>query len=322
MSLDALLKNSDGPSGWRDQRKKLARMILGISIAAAILVGITLFISKSKVRNKIHAEAATEAKEVKSLAQLISLQNEAKKLRRDIAQMRGVSEDSNSVVTRQAHSRHGIRQAAAQIIDFDPGTGFSNIEGEKPKLYIPTGAVFIAQLITPIKTSLERTFVMAETIREFRMDMKRRVPKSSRLIGRSRLNPVLKGVIVEFDTLVLPNGIETPISGLGLSQNALPEIEGLFFSNKLETYGAALAFGFLSGFASGAEVLQPTVLGGIPNVSLNNQVLSGLSNGSFQVAQSMLLDVQNRAIEYVVVLAGEQIFVALTRRYDIVGDTK
>ena len=183
--------------------------------------------------------------------------------------------------------------------------------------YIPTGAVFLAQLITPIKTSVERTFVMAETTREFRMDMKRRIPKGSRLIGRSHLNPILKGVVVEFETLVFPSGVETGISGLALSRNALPEIDGLYFSDKLETYGTALAFGFLGGFANASRSREGTIYGSIPEPNLTNDVLAGVSSASFQVAEDILRDVRERSVEYVVVPAGEQIFVALTRRYEL-----
>ena len=158
---------------------------------------------------------------------------------------------------------------------------------------------------------------MAEVTEEYRMDSKRRIPKGSRLIGRSRLNSVLKSVIVEFETLVLPEGIETSIAGMALSRNALPEIEGLYFSNRNVTYGTALAFGFLSGYADSARSRQLTFYGAVPEVSVENQVLGGLSAASFQVANEILQDIRARAIEYVVVPAGERVFVALTRRYEM-----
>lgn len=203
------------------------------------------------------------------------------------------------------------------IVSVDPGEGFTVLKKYKEKVYIPTGSVFQARLITPIKTSVQNTFVMAETINEFRMDSKRKIPKRSRLIGKSRLNPVLKGVVVEFETLVLPSGIETSLNSLALSRNALPEIDGLFFSDSLQTYGTALAFGFLSGFAEGARERDFSFFGSQAKPSLNNQILSGLSAASFQVAEEMLRDIRNEAIEYVVVPAGEYIFVALTQRYNI-----
>jgi hypothetical protein len=205
-----------------------------------------------------------------------------------------------------------------RVVSYDPGEGFAPLSTAKTEVYIPTGAVFQAQLLTPIKTSVERTFVMAETTNEYRMDMKRRIARGSRLIGRSHFDPVLKGVIVEFNTIVSPAGIESSLSSLALSRNALPEIEGLYFSDRLTNYGTALAFGFLSGFADASREREFTLLGSQPEVSVGNQVLSGLSLASFQVADQIMSDIRSHSIEYVVVPAGEQVFVVLTRRYDVV----
>ena len=164
---------------------------------------------------------------------------------------------------------------------------------------------------------------MAETTHEFRMDSERSIPKGSRLIGRSGLNPVMKSVTVEFQTLVLPNGIETKLNSIALSRNALPQIEGLYFSDDLKNYGVALAFGFLSGFSDAGRVDQVTAFGPRPTATLSNQVLAGLSTASFQVAEDILRDVRNQALEYIVVPAGKPIFVALTQRYNIKqGDKK
>jgi hypothetical protein len=205
----------------------------------------------------------------------------------------------------------------ARIVNYEPGDGFTTLNHAKSDVYIPTGAVFQAQLLTPIKTSVEKSFVMAETTNEYRMDMKRKISRGSRLIGRSHFDPILKGVVVEFSLLVSPAGIESPLSGLALSRNALPEIDGLYFSDKLVNYGTALAFGFLSGFADAGRTREFTALGTQPEVSVSNQVLSGLSVASFQVANQILNDIRAHSIEYVVVPAGEPVFVVLTRRYDI-----
>lgn len=314
MSLEDLLSDKDNSSKWKDQKKKLLRIVIGLLIITVGLVGgavLLHFLTEDKVEYK---------KEVHSVAELIRLQNEAKSLQKQIQEARTVaSVPEKKVKTHGVMHRRVIQGDAstAQIIDFDPGDGFSKLVASDESPYIPTGAVFRARLITPIKTSVERTFVLAETTHEYRMDMKRKIPKGSRLIGRSHLNPILKGVIVEFDTLVLPNGIETSINGLALSHNALPEIDGLYFSDDLQNYGTALAFGFVSGFADAAQKRQPTVYGYQPEDSVSNQVLSGLSTASFQVAESILQDIRSRSIEYVVVPAGEPIFVALTRRYNV-----
>jgi hypothetical protein len=319
MSLEELLKEPENSSVWKGQRKKLIRVLVGVSIAAVALTGgAAYFLIHENHARKREAQAFEQEKKAKSLAELMRVQEEAKKLHEEVA---GRLRRPDRVLIRQASAFRGSGARAGgrvtQLVDFDPGEGFASVAPEANKPYIPTGAVFLAQLITPIKTSVEKTFVMGETTREFRMDMDRRIPKGCRLIGRSHLDTVLKGVVVEFDTLVLPSGIETSVSGLGLSRNALAEIDGLYFSDKLQTYGVALAFGFLSGFAAGARETEPTLLGPTPDVNITNQVLSGVSTASFQVADDLLRDVQQRSVEYVVIPAGEQIFVALTRRYEM-----
>lgn len=324
MSIDELLKDSNGSSTWKEQRRRLIRIIIGISvISIAFIVGISfLFLMKNSEAPESDP-VQDQAHDINSMTELIRLQRETQLLREQLIDMKENSskqlKTENSPDRKIASTPQGhFSSRPTRVISFDPGEGgFTNLETETPSLYIPTGAVFQAQLITPIKTSIERTFVMAETIHEFRMDMDRKIPQGSRLIGRARLNPILKGVVVEFETLVLPSGIETQVRGLALSRNALPEIEGIYFSDRLETYGTALAFGFLSGFADASRVRSPTLFGPQVDVNLNNQILAGLSTASFQVAEELLRDIRTSAIEYVVVPAGEQVFVALTQRYDI-----
>jgi hypothetical protein len=321
MSLEDFLSEKNNSSHWKDQKRKLGRIVIGLVVITIGLIGgatLLYFLKKDKFQN-VKVLSASKKEEIQSVAALIRLQNEAKSLQAQIREMKTTPNERRPASHRKSRSinQDSDRSASVQIIDFDPGDGFSKLVAADENPYIPTGAVFRARLITPIKTSVERTFVLAETTHEYRMDMKRKIPKGSRLIGRSRLNPVLKGVIVEFDTLVLPNGIETSISGLALSHNALPEIDGLYFSDDLQNYGTALAFGFLSGFADAARKRQPTIYGYQPEESVSNQVLSGLSTASFQVAESILQDIRSRAIEYVVVPAGEPVFVALTRRYNL-----
>lgn len=325
MSLDNLLKDPETTSGWKEQRKKLLRIFAGVLLMAiALTVGVFLLFSLKDSAKKSDGRIA-DAKvqmDADALAQMMKVRQEAEELQKEITELkeRSVASDGGQGVRfRTGAPRSGVstrgQTRGEPIINFDPGDGFVAVDAVDNEIYIPTGSVFQARLITPIKTSVERTFVMAETINEFRMDMKRRIPKGCRLIGRSRLNPVLKGVIVEFDLLVLPNGIETPLRGLALSRNALPEIDGLYFSDRLQTYGTALAFGFLSGFADAARVREPTFFGPQPEVSVSNQMLAGLSGASFRVAEEILRDIRERAIEYVVVPAGEPVFVALTGRY-------
>ncbi len=322
MSLEELLKHPEGSLAWTDQRKKLVRVVMGISIMVlALILGAFVIASIKKSGSKA---ATARSEDVENLTQLMRIQKEAKELQAEVSELRRAASTRAAGPRRQTQGVLGRTGTPHDpLINFDPGEGFVAVKAPGEELYIPTGAVFQARLITPIKTSLEKSFVMAETTNEFRMDMKRRIPHGSRLIGRSRLNPVLKGVIVEFETLVLPTGIETSLSGLALSRNALPEIDGLYFSDHLQTYGTALAFGFLSGFADAGRVRERSFFGSIPEDTLNNQILGGLSTASFQVAEEILRDIRSRAVEYVVVPAGEPVFVALTRRYNVSqGDSK
>jgi hypothetical protein len=143
------------------------------------------------------------------------------------------------------------------------------------------------------------------------MDSKRFIPKGTRLIGSAQLN-LLKGVSVSFDTMVLPDGKQIDgVSLVALDRRAFPELNGIYFSNKSSVYGAGLAFGFLSGFAGAAQDREVTIAGSVPTPSLKNQMLGGMSAASFVVAENILRDIQNQSIEYVVVPAGEEIFIAV-----------
>lgn len=310
MSLEELLKDPKDSSNWKKQRQKLFRIVAGILVLAVGLVIAGIFLISMKKHAATPVAPTDSSAQSKSLAELMRLRNDARDLKNDLHRAK----------TRAPASKIGAARGAvrpARIVNYDPGDGFSVLETAKSDVYIPTGAVFRARLLTPIKTSVQKTFVMAETINEYRMDMKRRIAVGSRLIGRSHFDPILKGVVVEFSTVVSPAGLETPINALALSRNALPELDGLYFSNKATTYGTALAFGFLSGFADAAREREFTLIGSQPTVSLGNQVLTGFSTASFQVASQMLRDIQANAIEYVVVPAGEQVFVVLTGRYEI-----
>lgn len=331
MSLDELLKDTNSSSEWMKQRQKLLRIVIGIAVTILAITFLVILIKFQKGVNdpQNNIQQVSSEQSVQDLAQLIQLQKETSDLLNELEKLKRQTtyknEQNEKALTQPSQINKrvaNLKTKSPQIISYDPGAGFEQLVPIDKEAYIPTGAIFQARLITPIKTSVDRTFVMAETTHEYRMDMKRKIPKGSRLIGTSRLNPVLKGVIVEFQTLVLPRGIETQLSGLALSRNALPEIDGLYFSDDLQNYGTALAFGFLSGFADAAREGQAAFFGFRPDQTLSNQVLAGLSTASFQVAEEILRDIRDRAIEYVVIPAGEPVFVALTRRYSINQGTK
>ncbi len=84
--------------------------------------------------------------------------------------------------------------------------GFQKVGAPPVAVYIPRGAVFHAQLLTSIKTSVQGSVVVAETTRDFEMDSRRRIPQKTRLIGRAAYDPTLKGVNVRFETITSPNG--------------------------------------------------------------------------------------------------------------------
>ena len=312
MSLSELLVDRRASTTWSEQRRRLRNAMVGITVmlGGAVLLSLAL-----GLRPRSRAPAAVVA----APAAMDQLKEQTELLRGKIKELSEAPPPAPPVrATRPiAFSRRGVRGYAAPILPSTPGEGFTDLKRAEVEQYVPTGAVFQARLLTPIKTSIDRTFVMAETTAEYRMDSVRLIPKGSRLIGHSRLNPVLKNVTIEFETLVLPSGIETPLTGLALSQGALPAIDGLYFSNRDVTYGTALAFGFLSGFSGAARTQQATALGPVPEVNVGNQALAGLSVASFQVANQIINDIRANATEYVVVPAGEHIFVVLTRRYAV-----
>lgn len=212
------------------------------------------------------------------------------------------------------------RSAAAQntFVSFEPGQGFQRPNQEKKDLYIPRGSVFRARLITSIKTSIQESFVIAETTRTFEMDSKRRIEKGSRLIGSASLDRALRGVTVKFDTLVTPRGVQyDDLALLALSDRAYPLIEGIYFSDAGAKYGTALAFGFLSGFSSAGMEREATIAGSVATPSLSNQALGGLSVASFKIAEQAMESLQDENIEHVVVPAGTDIYLAFTKRWNI-----
>ncbi|MCB0361877.1 MAG: hypothetical protein KDD35_04110, partial [Bdellovibrionales bacterium] len=214
MSLEELLKEPKSSSAWKTQRKLLLRIIFGVStISIALLAGV-FFVTRLKKTNVSEPppQARHEAREVSLLTELMKLRNEASQLQEEIQDLRNKTSTPGAGGTgggvpshQQAPNQNSVRRSyeagsdrgSIKVFDIDPGDGFTKVNVETKEYYIPTGAIFQARLITPIKTSVSKTFVMAETTREYRMDMNRKIPKGSRLIGRASLNTVLKGVGVE-----------------------------------------------------------------------------------------------------------------------------
>lgn len=244
--------------------------------------------------------SAQETKEIETLEKLILLQAELASLQEKLA--------AKQVADVRPRPK---AQSQKPILGFTGGGEFQNIQNKKSDPYIPRGSIFKAQTLTSIKTSIAASFVVAQTTQRFEMDSKRFIPKGTRLIGSAQLN-ALQGVQVRFDTLVLPSGKQIDgVNLIALDSRAFPELNGIYFSNKDSVYGAGLAFGFLSGFAGGAQDREATIAGSVATPSLKNQMLGGLSSASFAVAESLLKDIQNHSIEYVVVPAGEEIFIAV-----------
>ena len=165
---------------------------------------------------------------------------------------------------------------------------------------------------------------MAQTTHDFQdpAHPSRRIPAGSRLIGRASLNYAIRGVDVRFQTLVSPKGREYPISVLALSKQLFGELNGIFFSNDMETYSTIMAFGFINGFADAAKERESTVLGQVTKDTVGNKALSGLGSASFQVADEIISDIRNKAIDYVVVPAGERIFAVFTEKFVLPGGKK
>lgn len=295
---------------------KLKRFFGAIILAAGITIFIyliTQFIRDLKTRDDVTRTTQVHTEELK---ELLRIRNELRESQARVSEI--ISDVKTSKSTPTSTPAPPVKSSPLLYIDYSQGkSAFNEIWNQREPAYIPAGAVFQAKLITPIKTSVQRSFVLAEVTKTFRMDPERQIRQGSRLLGGARLNPVLKGVIVDFTLLVDPAGKEHNIDALALSRNALPELEGLHFSNELENYSAALAFGFISGLSEAAQERDYTVFGPRPRITVENQLLHGLSTASFQVAEELIRDVRERAIEYVVIPAGENIFVALQRRYEI-----
>jgi hypothetical protein len=298
------------------------RQLVFILVLLLILIFvISLHYWRKSHRNYIHQKnASTSLQNEETLTRLLQLQNEVKNVEADLNNRLQSPESLTSPSPNSRGSRpHAIFGAGLPAIGIQPGQGFSPIKTEKEEIYIPSGSVFKAQLLMPIKTSIQESFVMAQTTHEFRMDNIRRVPRGTRLIGSARLNPVLKGVAVHFNLLVSPRGIEYPISLLALSPDLFPELSGIYFTNELETYSTIMAFGFLSGFSEAAQQREPSLWGPVAKPNLTNQVLNGVSTASFRVAENLLEDVRRRAVEYVIIPAGERIYIVFDRKFVLQG---
>lgn len=300
--------------GLRIDSKFVGAFILGVGLTTVVsILYVLLFTGKQEAPETVSSGQLDQQKSDKQqekLERLLSLRQEVANLNEKVADVRPVSRPERDSPSTQA--RPNSRPAA---IGIKTESAFKNLKASDNSPYVPTGSVFRAKLLTPIKTSVRESFVLAETIADYQLDSDRKILKNSRLVGSARLNPVLKGVIVRFDRIVGPGGIERDISALALSENALPEIEGLYVSDEAERYGTALAFGFLGGLSEASKSRRETVFGSYEERTASNQVLSGLSTASFRVAEEMLRDLRERAVEYVIVPAGVNVFVALTDRF-------
>lgn len=207
------------------------------------------------------------------------------------------------------------------------GNGFKELAGKNgTATYIPTGSVFRAQLIMPIKTSVQERFVMAQTTHEFRdpSNPALRIPVGTRLIGRAQMNTALRSVDVHFTTMVSPKGKEYPAQILALSKSLFGELNGIFFSNDLETYSSIMAFGFLEGFSQSAKDRQVVigglgVAGNVEKDNLSNRVFDGVGSSSFRIAEEMIRDIREKSVEYIVVPSGEEIYAVFTEKFVMPG---
>ncbi len=273
-------------------------------------VGLTLFVIAVYLLSASEAKT-TKTEEVDQLELLLKANQSLQETNEILKQNLNAQQSPRST---------GPRPSSAQntFVSFEPGQGFQRPNQEKKDLYIPRGSVFRASLVTSIKTSIQESFVIAETTRTFEMDTKRRIEKGSRLIGTASLDRALKGVTVKFDTLVTPKGVQyDDLALLALSDRAYPLIEGIYFSDAGAKYGTALAFGFLSGFSSAGMEREATVAGSVATPSLSNQALGGLSVASFKIAEQAMESLQDENVEHVVVPAGTDIYLAFTKRWNI-----
>lgn len=302
MSFQALA----GPILNKIQQRFMERKLLAFSIlaGAVLLIGLLTFSGQAS------SELSTNDQ---LLLELASMSVQLQKLKGDLELQKSNFENKTSSSTR--HARPAVTKKGI-VIPVQAGDAFQKVGAPPPQLYIPRGSVFQAQLLTSIKTSVQGSVVVAETIRDFEMDMKRRIPRKTRLIGRATYDPTLKGVNVRFETITSPSGQQYDnLELLALSKQAWPLIEGIVFDDSGVQMGAALGFGFLSGFASGAQDREASVFGSVTQPSVKNQVLSGLSVASFQVAEQAIEKMKSQAFEYVVVPAGMPIYVLFDKKW-------
>lgn len=282
--------------------KKL--LLFGLLFVSLSAIGYVLLSSKS-------AESLTEKDQL--LLELAQMSIQLEKLKTDLSEQR--SKQISSVEKRPSGKP---RPKMNTIIPVAAGNAFQKVGDAKLQPYIPRGAVFQARLLTSIKTSIQGSVVVAETARPFEMDAKRRIPIRTRLIGKAVYDPTLKGVNVSFETITSPNGLQYDrLKLVALSERAWPLIEGMVLDDTGVQMGAALGFGFLSGFASGAQEREASAFGSVTKPSVKNQVLSGLSVASFQIAEQALEKMKNDALEYVVVPAGTSIYVLFNEKWEV-----
>lgn len=287
-----------------------------IGAALGLLLIFVLFMFSSGAKDSTHAAKDVAAAEGELVKQLQDVKQKTESLQASVKEKLGLADvgpASAPVAKKTADAPKTYFWPGASDVN---GGGFAPVnKGSEP--YIPAGSVIQAQLIMPIRTSLQASFVMAQTTNEFRYngDSVRRVPKGSRLIGSAILDPMLRAVTVRFHTLVSPKGLEYPASLLALSAELFPSLEGFYFSNDVETYGAVLAMGFMSGFADAARDREITPFYSYPKNNVSNQVLSGVSSASFRVAEEIIQDVRNRRVEYITVPAGQKVFLVFDQKF-------
>lgn len=307
--------------GLKEEGKEYIRerrpFLVALSVALIFLLSIALLYTSIRYlqQNEDREVSDDDSQAQELVQQLLELQRETERLQNELKEQESKAAQPETLPAPPPVARS--QSPSYSFVGTRPGEGFQRIEVNREEKYIPTGAVFRARLLMPIKTGIQETFVMAETTHEYRMDSVRRIPRNSRLIGTARLNPMLKGVVVRFHTLVSPNGKEYSISLLALSRELFPELEGIYFSDELQTYSSIFAFGFLGGFADAARQRDPSFVGPMPREDLQNRMLEATSSASFEVMDEMIRDVRERAVEYVIVPAGEDIFVVFDRRFDI-----
>jgi hypothetical protein len=292
------------------QQVRSNRLFFGTAlILIALLILLAFFLVRPKrsadepVTEQIGIED-THSEEV--FSQLLQLRQEAAELQKLIAEKRAPRKAPEEMVT--------VRRSNS-FIAVPVGDAFQEIKKVDSQVYIPSGSVFRARLLMPIKTSVQETFVMAQTTHEYRMDSRRRIPRGTRLIGTARLNPMLRGVIVQFNKLVSPQGKEHAVNLLALSHDLFPELDGIYFSNEVETYSTIMAFGFLGGLAEASRPRDRTIIGPVPSEDLAGNLLHGASTASFRVMEEVLRDIRERAVEYVIVPAGEPVFLVFRERF-------